>query len=304
MAPRSSWKGFLKLSRVSVPVKAYTANATGNEIRLHQLHKETHARIQYRKTVPEVGEVASDEIVKGYEYAKGQYVIIDDDELDKLRTESDRSITIDGFVDPQTLDAVFLGGRTYYLTPDGAVGQKPYALLRMGMEQNGVCAVAEVVISRKEQVVILRPLNGLLAMTLLNRHDQVKPASAFKDEVADTEVSDDEMKLTNILIEASRIQEFDFSKYKDNYKEKLTRLIEMKIEGQEIVQVHDPEEPKIINLMEALKQSVADAQGSGGIAASGGTTKAWRKQAPSAKTRKKSSAKTTIKAAVKKKKVG
>ena len=103
MAPRSSWKGFLKLSLVSVPVRAYTANATGNDIRLNQLHKETHARIQYRKVVPDVGEVTADEIVKGYEYAKGQYVVIDDDELDKLRTESDKSITIDGFIQPDAV---------------------------------------------------------------------------------------------------------------------------------------------------------------------------------------------------------
>ena len=98
MAPRSSWKGFLKLSLVSVPVKAYTASSTGNEIRLNQLHKDSHQRIKYQKVAPGVGEVSNDEIVKGYEYAKGQYVVIDDDELDKLRTESDKSINIDGFI--------------------------------------------------------------------------------------------------------------------------------------------------------------------------------------------------------------
>jgi len=122
MAAHASWKGFLKLSLVSVPVKAYTATATGSDITLHQLHAKTHTRIQYKKFAPEVGEVASEQIVKGYEYAKGQYVIVNEEELDKLRTESDKSIRIDGFIKHEQLDSIYLGGRTYYLTPDGPVG--------------------------------------------------------------------------------------------------------------------------------------------------------------------------------------
>jgi DNA end-binding protein Ku len=171
MAAHASWKGFLKLSLVSVPVKAYTATASGNDITLHQLHAKTHTRIQYKKVAPEVGEVSSDEIVKGYEYDKGQYVIIDEEEIDKLRTESDKSIRIDGFIAPDSLSSIYLGGRTYYLTPDGPVGQKPYSLLMKGMESNGLCAIAEVVIAQKEQVVMVRPVDGVLAMTVLNRKD-------------------------------------------------------------------------------------------------------------------------------------
>jgi DNA end-binding protein Ku len=297
MAAHASWKGFLKLSLVSVPVKAYTATATGSEITLHQLHAKTHARIQYKKFAPEVGEVSSDQIVKGYEYAKGQYVIIDESELDKLRTESDKSIRIDGFIRAEQLSSIYLGGRTYYLTPDGPVGQKPYYLLLKRMEAGGVCAIAEVVISQKEQVVLLRPLDGVLAMTVLIRKDEVKPASAFKDEVVETEGSAAEVSLTDTLIQASTLRDFDFSRYKDAYKAKLTRLIQMKIEGKEVVQVHDPEEPKIINLMEALKRSVAEAQAAAGLAdgEQKSRVKAGLKQAPSAK---------PARSAAKKKKVG
>jgi DNA end-binding protein Ku len=297
MAAHASWKGFLKLSLVSVPVKAYTATATGNDITLHQLHAKTHARIQYKKFAPEVGEVPNDQIVKGYEYAKGQYVIVDEEELDKLRSESDKSIRIDGFIRPEQLSSIFLGGRTYYLTPDGPVGQKPYALLMKRMEANGVCAIAEVVISQKEQVVLLRPLDGVLAMTVLIRKDEVKPASAFKDEISETEASEAEVSLADTLIQASSLKDFDYSRYRDLYKEKLTQLIQLKIEGKEVVQVHDPEEPKIINLMEALKRSVAEAQAAG--AQVGGAeknkAKAGLQQAPSAK---------PARAAAKKKKVG
>jgi DNA end-binding protein Ku len=296
MAAHASWKGFLKLSLVSVPVKAYTATATGNDITLHQLHAKTHARIQYKKFAPEVGEVPGDQIVKGYEYAKGQYVIVNEEELDKLRTESDKSVRIDGFIKPEQLSSIYLGGRTYYLTPDGPVGQKPYSLLMKRMQANGVCAVAEVVISQKEQVVLLRPLDGVLAMTVLIRKDEVKPASAFKDEVAETEASEAEVSLADTLIQASTLKEFDYSRYRDLYKEKLTRLIQLKIEGKEVVQVHDPEEPKIINLMEALKRSVAEAQAVGSLqGAEKNKAKAGLQQAPSAK---------PARTAAKKKKVG
>jgi DNA end-binding protein Ku len=294
MAAHASWKGFIKLSLVSVPVKAYTATATGSDITLHQLHAKTHTRIQYKKFAPEVGEVSSDEIVKGYEYAKGQYVIVEDDEIDKLRTESDKSVRIDGFIRPEDLSSVYMGGRTYFLTPDGPVGQKPYSLLMKGMEANGVCAIAEVVISQKEQVVMVRPVEGVLAMTVLNRKDEVKAASAFKDEITETEASEAEKSLADTLIKASIIKDFDFSKYKDVYKEKLTKLIQLKIEGKEIIQVRDPEEPKIINLMEALKRSVAEAQAAQGGApetAEKTTAKAGLKQAPSAKPAKAATAK-------------
>ena len=297
MAAHASWKGFLKLSLVSVPVKAYTATATGSDITLHQLHAKTHARIQYKKFAPEVGEVSGDQIVKGYEYAKGQYVIVDEEELDKLRTESDRSVRIDGFIKTEQLPSIYLGGRTYYLTPDGPVGQKPYSLLLKRMQANGVAAIAEVVISQKEQVVLLRPLDGVLAMTVLIRKDEVKPATAFKDEIAESESSEAEASLADTLIQASMLKDFDYGRYKDLYKEKLTKLIQMKIEGQEVIQVHDPEEPKIINLMEALKRSVAEAQAAAPVAgAEKSKAKAGLQQAPSAKP-----ART---AAAKKKKVG
>jgi DNA end-binding protein Ku len=199
-----------------------------------------------------------------------------------------------------------MGGKTYYLTPDGPVGQKPYNLLMKGMAENGVYGIAEVVISQKEQVVLIQPVEGLLAMTVLNRMDEVKPASSFKDEIKQTEATDAETSLADTLIKASIITEFDFSRYKDVYKDKLTKLIQMKIEGKEVIQVRDPEEPKIINLMEALKRSVAEAQAAGGAQAAAPeikeAAKAGLKQAPSAKPARVATAKAAT--ASKKKKVG
>lgn len=280
MAPRTSWKGFIRLSLVSVPVKAFTANDTSGEIRLNQLHKETHQRIKYQKVVPDKGPVSNDEIVSGYEYAKGQYVVIDPEELDKLRKKSDHSINIDGFVTSGSLDSIFSSGRTYYLLPDGVAGTKPYQLLHRAMLDEDLCAIAQVVLSGREQLVVLRPLDKFLAMTVLIHESKIKAVDEFDDELGEAEISDEEMKLTKTLIDASRIEEFDYSRYKDTYVDKLKQLIEIKVAGQEVVQVQEQEEPQIINFMEALKQSVAEAQ-------SGSPGKSKKKMAPSAGKKKK-----------------
>ena len=285
VAPRSSWKGFVQLSLVSVPVKAYTANDTGAQIRLNQLHGECNSRIAYQKVCPMHGEVGNDQITRGYEHAKGQYVVIDDDELDKLRTKSDRCVNIEGFVAPDELDPIYHAGRTYYLLPDGPVGQKPYRLLVRGMHENQVHAVAQVVISQREQIVLLRPMGGILAMTILSHQAKVKSTDSFLDEVSDAECTPEELQLAGTLINASRLQDFDYGSYTDRYVEKLTELIRLKVEGAEVVQMADAEEPQIINLMEALKQSVAEAQGA--AAEAGG-----KKQAPSAKTRRSTASRT------------
>lgn len=270
MPPRSSWKGHLKLSLVSVPVQAFTANDTSGDVRLNQLHVECNNRVKYQKVCPEHGELKSDEIVSGYEYAKGQYVVIDPAELSKLRPESDRSIRLDGFVEPDKIDPVHLSGRTYYLTPDGTAGQKPYALLHRGMLDSDVVAIGHIILSGREQLVMVRPVGKLLTMSILQVASKVKQATPFADEIEDAEMSKEELSLTDTLIQASRIEEFDYAVYKDQYVEQVTELIRKKVEGEEIVQVPDREEPAILNLMDALKKSVAEAQ-------------AGRKMAPSEK---------------------
>ena len=260
MAARPTWKGFLRLSLVTVPVRAFSASASGKEIRLNQLHGECNNRIKYQKSCPEHGPVQNDSIVSGYEYTKGQYVVVDLDELSKLRPESDRTIRIEGFVEEDAVDPVYQSGRTYYLVPDGVVGQKPYALLHKAMIDGGVHALAQVVISSREHMVEVKPMGKLLAMTLLNHEAKVKLPSEFEDEIEDLDVAPEELALTETLIKASRIEDFDYSRYEDRYHANLTKLIEAKVEGEELVQVADPEEPKILNLMEALKRSVAEAK--------------------------------------------
>jgi DNA end-binding protein Ku len=245
---------------VSVPVKAFTANDTEADVRLNQLHKECHGRVKYQKVCPEHGELNSDHIVSGYEYAKDQYVVIDPDEVDKLRTKADRSVNIDGFIPATTIDPRYFAGKTWYLLPDGVAGERPYALLHQGMIDNGVCAIAQVVMSGREQLVLVRPFDKMLVMTGLYYSKKVKAADEFLGELDDIKFKPEETTLTNTLIAATKIADFDLSKYKDVYVEKLQKLIQMKIDGQEVVAAPDHEEPKILNLMDALKKSVAEAQ--------------------------------------------
>ena len=265
MAPRTSFKGFVKLSLVSVPVKAFTANNTSEEVRLNQLHQDCNQRVKYKKVCPEHGELATSDIVSGYEYTKGQYVIIETAEIAKIRKESDKSITIDGFIKPENVDPLFYSGKTYYLLPDGVAGNKPYALLCKGMVDADVHAIAKVVLAGREQLVLLRPMENMLVMTVLQHEKKVKKIGEFAGELEGQEMTDEEAALTATLISASFIEDFQFSKYKDEYVENLTRLIQMKIDGQEIVAGADPEEPKILNLMEALKKSVAAAKAGGAM---------------------------------------
>jgi DNA end-binding protein Ku len=280
MAPRSSWKGYLKLSLVSVPVKAYTASASGAEIHLNQLHRDCHSPIKYKKVCPIHGEVGTDEIVSGYQYAKGQYVEIDPDELDKLRTESDRSINVDGFISGSRLDPLYYSGKSYYLVPDGPVGQKPYALLHQAMAGKGLCALAQIVLSRREQLVLLRPVGKLIVMSVLSYDAEVKKPESFEDEVAGAPFSEDELALTGTLVDATTREDLDYAAYTDAYVDKLTRLIEAKVEGKEIVSAPVVEEAQVLNLMDALKASVQRAAEAGGARA---PAKAKLKMAPSAR---------------------
>jgi DNA end-binding protein Ku len=262
--PAPTWKGYLRLSLVAVPVKAYSATATGaGPIPLHQLHDECHSRIKYNKTCPIHGEVSNDEIVSGYQYAKGKYVVIDPDELDKLRTEDDKAIKIDQFIAPDTLDRIYFTDRSYYLLPEGRVGKQPFALIRDGMEQQKRWAIAQVVLHGKEELVLLRPKGRLLLMTILDREDQVRKPSFLDDQAPKAEAPHKELEATKELIEASTAKHFHFADYKDLYKERLKQLIEAKVKGKEIVAAPPVEERHVINLMEALRQSIAETEQGG-----------------------------------------
>jgi DNA end-binding protein Ku len=261
MASRSVWKGFIRFSLVTIPVKAYTAAVTGGGgIALNQLHRTCNSRITQKKRCPIHGDVPSDEIVSGYEFDDGKYVVIDPEELEKLRTPSEKAINIAAFIKPDVLDARYYTGRTNFLVPDGPIGQKPYGLLHRAMVDEKRFAFSQVAINGKDQIVLLRPVGNLLAMSFLNFAADLKNPAEFKDEVVSTEVSEQELSMAKMLTEALESDDFDISQYKDTYTEKLTALIQAKVEGKQIVAPAAEEAPQITNLVEALQQSLAQAK--------------------------------------------
>ncbi len=264
MAARSSWKGYLRLSLVSVPVQAFNAaESGGGELHFHQLHAACHNRIRYQKICPVHGVVPNDEIVRGYEYAQGQYVVIDDDEVDKLRTASDRAINIDTFVAADAIDPVYFDGRTYYLAPDGAMANKPYAVLVEALEHLNRWAVGQAVFFGREQLVLIRPREGVLCIEMLHYPQQIRAAGDVIGELDAGPVPKEELRLATKLIESSTRKKFDLSRYHDQYTDRVQQLIDANVEGKEIVKAPREEESPVINLMDALRKSVAQSEGRG-----------------------------------------
>lgn len=265
MAPRATWKGFLNLSLVSVPVKAYSSNNSGGSIQLNQLHAECNSRVKYKTECPTCGEISRSDIVKGYEFAKDQYVVIDLEELEKLRAHDEtKAIRVDKFISPDQIDSLHLSETSYYLVPDGPAGQKPFKLLCAAMDRKNLVCIARVVLHNKDQLVLVRPLDGLLCATVLRYASQIKSTELFQEEMTDCEVSDDEFKLAETLINETTVDKFNISEYTDTYTQRLQELIDAKVEGKELVAAAPFEAPPVINLMEALKASVENVRESQG----------------------------------------
>jgi DNA end-binding protein Ku len=253
---RASWKGFIRLSLVSVPVEGYSASASGEtQIALNQLHDDCHSRIRYKKVCEVHGEVDSDQIVMGYQFEKDQYAVIDPEEIKKLRSERDYSINVDRFVDPVTIDPMYFAGKTYYLLP-GKAGQKPYALLNRAMSEENVYGLAQVVISNREQLVVLRAIGKLLAITMLQYAANVRTTEEYEKLLGDAEVSKQELQLAKTLILATKAEEPELEEYHDLYNERLRELVEAKVEGREIATAPKGGEPPTINYMDAIRASL------------------------------------------------
>lgn len=242
---------------VSFPVQAINAlNRAESDIHFHQLHATCHRRIQYKKVCPVHGEVDQSEIVSGYEVRKGKYVEVSDEELDELRTESERALKVDSFVDPETIDPLYFDGRMYFLAPDGESAFAPYSVLLHAMEHENRHGIGKAVLSGKEQLVLVRPYEGILHMAMLNFDEELRrPKDVFASALPRPDAR--QMKLAQTLIRNWTTDDFDFERYDDEYREKVKALIQAKSRGKELVKPEEEEEePPVINLMEALKKSL------------------------------------------------
>jgi DNA end-binding protein Ku len=269
--PRSIWSGAISFGLVNVPVKLYSA-VSKKTVRFHQLHDKDGVRIQQKRVCPaDDEEVPYEHIVKGYEVSPDQYVVVTPDELDALEPQKTRTIDIEDFVDLDEIDPLYYD-HPYYLLPDKSAA-KPYRLLHQAMVEANRVAVARVVIRSKEQLVAIRPVDGVLAMSTMNFADEIVPADAFDEPTADdAETTKREVDMARQLIE-SLATDWEPDKYHDTYRERVLEMIEQKADGKEIV-IQPTEEPQEVpDLMAALEASVKAAKsgrGDGAKASAGG----------------------------------
>ena len=287
--PRSIWTGAISFGLVNVPVKLYSA-VSKKTVRFHQLHEKDGVRIQQKRVCPADGdEISYDQIVKGYEITPEQYVVVTPEELEALDPKKTKTIDIEDFVDLADIDPLYYD-HPYYVLPDKA-GAKPYKLLVQAMEESSKVAIARVVIRQKEQLVAIRPTGDILTMETMNFADEVIPHDSFDDAPgADVDTNDREVAMAQQLID-SLSTEFDPSKYRDTYRERVLELIERKAEGKEIA-VQPSEEPQPVpDLMAALEASVNAARQnreSGGRSDDNGSSEpAPKKAKPKAKAKAK-----------------
>lgn len=254
MAPRPNWKGFLKLSLVSCAVALYPATSTSQRIRFNIINRETGNRIRNEVVDAETGDpVAPEERVKGYEIEKGQYILLDEDELDNVALESTHTIDIDEFVPMSDVDRIYLD-ESYYLVPQDDVAQEAFAVIREAMRKEDLAGLARVVVYRRERLLLLRPRGKGLLATTLRYKNEVRDEADYFDDIEDTKVPADMLKLATHILETKK-GKFDPSKFEDRYESALMDLIKAKRAGKKPITVAEPKPSNVINLMDALRRS-------------------------------------------------
>jgi DNA end-binding protein Ku len=260
VAPRAYWKGYLKLSLVSCPVSLFPASSEREKISFHQLNKETGNRIKYRKVDAETGdEVESSDIIKGYEVAKGEYIELDPEELEAVALESKRVIDIEQFVPRKEIDELYLRD-PYYIVPDGEVGQQAFAVIREAIGKEGMVALAKVVFTSREHIIALEARGkGMMGMTLRYPYEVRKEEDYF-DEIENEKIPKDMLDLAAHIVE-TKAGHFHPEKFEDRYEDALKELLKKKQKGEKIEKPKERAPSNVVNLMDALRQSVKAGKG-------------------------------------------
>ena len=249
--PRAIWRGAISFGMVSIPVRLFTATDS-KDIAFRQLASEDLGRVKMMRWSPTLDrEVSFDELVKGYEYAKDQYVIVDQEDFDTLPVASKRTIAIEAFVKAEEIDPVYYE-RTYGLEPDDA-GQKPFKLLLQAMQEKGLIAIGKLAIRQKEHLCAMRPRGDQIVIETLYYPDEIRDLDVA--DLSEVELSKEEMKMAYALIDMLE-KPFDPTEYHDEYRDALLDLITAKLEGGEIVREESAPAPQTVDLMAALKASI------------------------------------------------
>jgi DNA end-binding protein Ku len=246
------------LSLVAVPVKAYPATSSSDAIHFNQLHADCGERIAYEKRCPVHGAVEAAEIVKGYQYATGQYVIIEAEELESLRSAREKALSLERFVDAREVDPIVFSGRCLYLLPESGPAHRPYLLLAQAMRARNRWAIGRVAMSGHRHAVLVRPLGKLLVMDVLHDPGLLRSTAWLEAELQQLNASAEELQLADTLI-GSASGTVDWQQFRDDTPDKLAALVAAKVAGQEVV-IPTEEPVQVIQLLDALKQSVARVQ--------------------------------------------
>jgi DNA end-binding protein Ku len=254
MAARPTWKGFLKISLVNIPVRVFPATDSAATISFNQLHGECQTRIQQKRWCPHCErEVPHSEIVKGYEFEKGRYVVMNEEDISKVRPESTRVIDLVQFTDAAAIDPIMIE-RPYYLAPDGGMATEAFAVMREGMK--GKAGIGKLALYGREYLVAVQPREKGLIMYTMRHANEVRSMDNIEElDSVPSKVKPEEIKLAKQVIENFE-GEFKLAEHRDEYQEELQRIIDAKIAGEEVVATAEEAPPKVVNLMDALRQSL------------------------------------------------
>jgi len=300
MAARPYWRGQIRLALVSIPVEIYSATKSGAAVAFHQIYEPTGQRIKYEKTVPGIGPVDVDKIIKGFEYEKGEYVLLDEKEIEGVKLESKKTLELTQFVDSHEIDAIYFD-KPYYVVPADDLAEEAFVVLREALKRSQKIGLGQLAMRGREYVVSIKACGRGLVMETLRYADEVHKAASYFREIGDTKPDDDLLDLAQTLID-KKTGKFDASEFHDRYVDALKDLIERKKKGKTITieddKGSDPRGSNVVDLMAALKKSL----GTGGGSGAGGGAKAPAKKpaAKKAATAKKEAAKPAPKAPARK----
>ncbi|ALJ13480.1 Ku protein [Sphingopyxis sp. OPL5] len=283
MAARPYWKGQIRLALVSIPVEIYSATKSGATIAFNQIHEPTGKRIKYEKVVPGVGPVDVDEIVKGFQYAKDQYVLLDDEEIEGVKLESKKTLELTQFVEAEDIDEIYFE-KPYYVVPADDLAEEAFIVLREALRRTGKVGLGQLAMRGREYVVSIKACGRGLVMETLRYADEVNKAASYFRDIADSDPDEDLLDLATTLID-KKTGKFDASDFHDRYVEALKELIERKKKGKTL-NLDDGKDEKapsgsnVVDLMAALKKSIGDG---GGKAKAASAKKAPAKKTPTKK---------------------
>jgi len=250
---RSIWKGHIRFSLVTIPIRIYNAVDTEETIRFNQLHKEDNGAVGYEKKCKKCGKaLTAEEIVKGYQFEPEQYVIVSPEDIEKIKLKSTKVIEIEGFIDASEVHST-LYESPYYAGPDGAVAAKTYSLLTQALKASGKVGVGKVVLRDREEIVMISPLDGGLVLYKLRNPQELRKMEDVP-QIEKKEANKEELKLSISLVDsmASSLKEMDLT---DRYRDALREMIEAKIAGKQVITVQEEEKP-VVDIMTALKESI------------------------------------------------